>query len=176
MSKTKNDIPRWVRTEEGKIYLNTEKTAEFFGVSDHTIRDWDGKAGGNLKLNRGWWDIKAIMEWRSGANDESDLARKLRAEADLKEEQAAKAKREREILEGQYIAAEEVHSEWARRISEVKSGLLAMAKKIAGQFSDPDLRIEIEKITSDEVYDLLDQYSREGKYTPTKRKGRRKAT
>ncbi len=174
MPKVKHDIPRWVRVINDKILLNTEKTAEFFGVTDHTIRDWDAKAGGILKIERGWWDIKAIMEWRSGANEESDAARKLRAEADLKEEQAAKARREREILEGQYMAVEEIHTEWARRISEVKSGLLAMAKKIAGQFSDPDLRIEIEKIVSDEVYDLLEQYSRDGKYTPTKKKGRKR--
>ena len=174
--KTTKPAVRWLRIENDKVYLNSEKTAEFFDVSDRTIRDWDDKAGGFLKLARGWWDIKAIMEWRSGTNEESDAARKLRAEADLKEEQAAKAKREREILEGQYMAVEEIHTEWARRISEVKSGLLAMAKKIAGQFSDSDMRIEIEKITSDEVYDLLDQYSRDGKYTPTKKKGRRKAT
>jgi len=178
MQKTKKPTKapvRWLRIENDKFYLNSEKTAEFFDVTDRTIRDWDDKAGGILKLTRGWWDIKAIMEWRSGANSESDVARKLRAEADLKEEQAAKAKREREILEGQYLPVEEMSSEWARRLVEVKSGLLAMSRKIASQFSDPDIRIEVEKIASDEVYDLLDQYSRDGKYTPYKqRKGRKK--
>jgi hypothetical protein len=177
MAKAKAVIPRWVWIDGDRFYLNTEKTALFFDVADRTLREWDEKANGTLKKDRGWWDIQAVMEWRNGEDDDTDMARKLRAEANLTEAKAAKAVREMEILNGQYLPADTVYSEWARRVAEVKSGVLAFSKKVAGQFSDPDVRIEVEKILADEAHDLLEQYSRTGKYTPSpkkKTKGKKK--
>jgi len=174
MSKANNTVPPWVLVIDGKIALRAEKAGEFFDVDERTIRNWDAKANGTLRIKRGWYDIKAIMDWRSGQNAESDAARKLKAEADLKEEQATMARIEREILEGKYLSVDEVYTEWARRVSEVKSGLLALSKKVAAQFSDADIRIEVENILSDEIYDLLSQYARKGKYTPSKARKSRK--
>jgi hypothetical protein len=168
VEKSAGKIPRWLWLDGDKFYLNSEKTAEFFGVSTRTLINWNDQSGGALKKDTGWWDIQAIMVWRTD-HETSNEARKLKAEADLKEEQAERARRDNEEKAGQLILATEVHTEWARRIIELKTGLLAMGRKAAGQFSDPDVRIEVEKIISDEVYNLLKQYARGGKYTPTGR-------
>jgi hypothetical protein len=31
---------------------------------------------------------------------------------------------------------------------------------------DPDVRLEVERVITDEVYELLEQYARDGVYTP----------
>jgi hypothetical protein len=168
--KPKESVPRWLWIDNEKFYLNSEKTAEFFNVSARTLLNWDEKSGGALKNSTGWWDIKAIMEWRNGEGEESDFARKLRAEADLKEEQVKEKKLENEILIGEYYKKFEVEQEWAMRIIEIKNSLLALSKKIGSEISDPGIRIEVEKMVAEEVYNYLDQYARTGKYTPKPKK------
>lgn len=158
-------------SEDGRLLMSSAKTAEFFNVTDWTIREWGDK--GCPKEKRGWWDVKAVMEWLgkvrpSEGKEESDAARKLKAEADLKEAQAKKEALEYEAMLEKYFLKEEVEEEWAMRIHEVKNSLLALSKKIGSTITDPDMRIEIEKSISEEVYNMLEQYARYGKYTPKK--------
>lgn len=165
-----NDIPRWLKIEGERVLLNSGKTAEFFGVTVKTLAQWAKE--GCPKYARGWWDPKEILAWRGEATDEntkeamSVLARKLKADADYKEARAAAALRQNEILEGQYMPREEIETQWSRRITELKAGLLALSNKIAGQITDPDVRLEVERVITDEVYELLEQYARDGVYTP----------
>ena len=180
---SENSMPRWLRItgeEPGaggeEVLLNSQKTAEFFGVTVKTLNEWAKQ--GCPKHARGWWNPKDIVAWRGEATDEdtkeamSVLARKLKAEADYKEAKAAAAVRQNEILEGQFMPRDEIESQWARRVTELKAGLLALGNKIAGQIMDPDVRLEVERVITDEVYELLEQYARDGVYTPklTKKK------
>jgi hypothetical protein len=166
----KNDIPRWLKIEGETVLLNSGKTAEFFGVTVKTLAQWAKE--GCPKHARGWWNPKEILAWRGEATDEgtkeamSVLARKLKAEADYKEARAESAIRQNEILEGQYMPKDEIETQWARRVIELKTGLLALGNKIAGQITDPDIRLEVERVINDEVYELLEQYARDGSYTP----------
>jgi hypothetical protein len=173
MAKTVKTLPRWLKIENDKFYLSSEKTADFFGVSIRTLLNWDEKAAGSLKNSYGFWDLKAIMEWRSDGKV-SDASRKAKAEADLKEEQALAKKFENEVERGQYMAKAEIENEWARRVVEIKASLLALTRKIAAGFSDPNIRIDVEKKIGDEIYIMLEQYSREGQYTPSTKKKRAK--
>ena len=100
----------------------------------------------------------------------SDEARKLKADADYREIKAAREKRMMEILEGQYIEKTELETEWARRIIEVKSALLLLSKKVSTEFTDAPIRRTVEKVITSEVYVMLEQFSREGAYTPTPKK------
>lgn len=178
---TKNSdriAPSWIRfpdPEGGRFLLSSEYTARFFGVTPRTLLDWEKK--GAPKASRGWWDPKAIMEWREGsANSGVDnlTAKKLKAEVIYKEAKAAREQRMNLILEGEYVPLADIEDEWARRVTEVKSGLLALTNKIAGQITDPDIRLEVEQVIRDEVYELLEQYARDGTYTPNKRKAGKK--
>jgi phage terminase Nu1 subunit (DNA packaging protein) len=173
--KAKNGIipPGFRFNENGEIELSSAKCAEFFNVSDWTVRDWGSK--GAPQVERGWWNLKEIVQWlgkgRPGEGEDlSDEARKLKAEANLKEQQALKTEFENDVLKGRYFPKEEVEKEWSTRIIEIKNFLLAFARKIGSLITDPDLRIELEKSISDEVYSALNQYSRAGKYTPNIKK------
>ncbi len=174
--KIKETVPRWLWVEGEKFYLNSEKTAEFFSVSERTLLNWNEKSGGALKKDTGWWDTQAIMEWLSKESSGSDAARKLKAEADLKEEQVAAKRLENAIERGEYLKKSEVSQEWATRIIELKNSLLALAKLIGSLMTDPNLRIWVERVITEKVYEFLEQYSRTGKYTPkqTTKRGRKK--
>jgi len=166
----KSELPRWLKIEGERALLNSGKTADFFGVTVKTLAQWAKE--GCPKHSRGWWDPKEILAWRGEATDEdtkeamSVLARKLKAEADYKEARAEAAIRQNEILEGQYMPREEIETQWANRVIELKAGLLALGRKIAGQIADVEVRLEVERVINDEVYELLEQYARDGVYTP----------
>lgn len=173
--KPKRKPRPWYRIDGDRVLLNTEAAARFHSVTDRTLRNWVQE--GCPQEKPGWYDPAAIMRWRNGdgrsggsAAGESMAARKLEAETKYRE---AKAKREQLALEAQqglYFSKDEVEAAWAGRIVELKAGLLAMARKAAGGFADAELRRNIERVIMDEIYDLLDQYSRTGQYTPKQKK------
>ncbi|MGI6558577.1 MAG: hypothetical protein ACOX20_06385 [Limnochordia bacterium] len=142
-------LPNWIRFEGDGFTLNSAATARFFGVTPRTLSDWAKR--GAPKEARGWWDPRAIMDWLGKATSlqgqEMSLeARKLKADAEYREARAEREQRTNAILEGQYIAKDEVEDEWARRVTEVKTGLLALSNKIAGQISDSKIRLEVEQV------------------------------
>ena len=160
----------WVQIEPIKgdirILLNTQMTAMFFSVSSRTLTNWNDK--GCPKYNRVWWDIKKVMQWVNTNNDDESLAaRKLKAEALYKELQAELKQKELDIKDDEYIAKKEVKEEWVRRVIEVKKGLMALPQRIANQVTDPETRSLLEGVCEDEVRELLEQYARTGKHTPT---------
>lgn len=170
------ELPNWLKIEAEQVLLSTAKTAEFFAVTRETLSSWAKK--GAPKEARGWWSPKTLMEWLGKsqgqqANEMSMEARKLKADAEYREEKAKREKRMNEILEGQYLPADEIENEWARRITEVKTGLLALRNTIVAQFSDPDIRLVVERVLTNEIHELLEQYARDGAYTP--KQARKKA-
>lgn len=164
------EMPLWIRIEGEQIWLNTASTAEFFGVSRMALSDWARK--GCPKAGRGWWDIKAVMEWlgrspgSEGQGEISLEARKLAADAEYRESKAAREKIALAALTETLIHKEEVAAEWSRRVLELRSSLLALSRKLAGHFPDPAVRSVVEGVISDEIYDYLEQYTRTGRYTP----------
>lgn len=176
------EMPSYVRIENGEILLNTEKTAEFFGVTRMALSLWTKK--GAPKAARGWWNIRELMVWLGkapvsgpdGAGGEASAeARKLAADAEYRELKAAREKIALEALMGQLMHRNEVAAEWSRRIAELKASLMALARKIAGQIPDPDARRVVESVIANEVRDYLEQYAREGRYTPTRTSKQAKA-
>lgn len=163
------ELPAWIRIEGEAIWLNTAMTARFFGVSRMTLSEWARR--GAPKTARGWWPIRELNEWlgRSpGAGGEgapSLEARKLAADAEYRELKAAREKVALAALADTLMHKDELADEWARRVNELKASLLSLARKVAGQFTDPDARSVVESVVTDEVYDYLEQYSRTGRYT-----------
>lgn len=174
------NLPKWIKIENDEILLNTEKTAEFFGVSRMSLSDWSRK--GAPKVKRGWWNIRELNEWlgkspgSDGAGELSAEARKLQADADYRELKAAREKLALAALTEQLMPIEEISGEWSRRVAELKTALLSLSRKIAGQISDPETRSVVESVIAGEVYEFLEQYSRAGRYTPkTPKKSQKKA-
>jgi phage terminase Nu1 subunit (DNA packaging protein) len=169
-------VPGWLRVlDDGRILIATQQLANFYHVSDQTVRNW--MARGCPSYARGWWDLQLVNEWlgkapvvptKPGEDGEESLERqKIMVDIELKQ---IKAERERlfaDVESGKYIPRDEVASAFARRVAELKKNLLIMAKRAATSISGVDIyqRKEIERVISDEVYRFLDQYSREGVYT-----------
>lgn len=159
-----------------KLFIyGTSGTCDFFNVTRETLSNWEKK--GAPKEGRGKWDIKKLNEWLGkgviAAKGEkvvlSDEARKLRSDADYREFKTEKEKISLDKLRGDLIHIEDVQLEWASRILELKSGLRQLEKKIAPQIANQSIR-EVERVLRDEVYYLLESYSRDGAYTPRKGK------
>lgn len=161
-------------TDDERVLLSTAALSKALNTSAKTIAAW--AKTGMPKESVGWWDLAAVLEWRgqsvgSGMVEAmSDAARKLKADADYRETKASREKRMLEILDGQFVEKTEIENEWARRIIEMKSGLLLLAKKISTEFTDAQIRRTVDKVVTSEVYAMLEQYSREGAYTPSTKK------
>lgn len=160
----------------GSLFVHgTADTCIFFNVSRETLSAWAKR--GAPKEGRGSWDIKKLNEWLGkGANTGngekvviSDEARKLKADADYRETKSEKEKISLDKMQGDLIKIDDVQLEWASRVLELKSGLRQLEKKIAPQIANQSIR-EVERVLRDEVYFLLESYSRDGSYTPRKSK------
>ena len=127
---------------------------------------------GMPKVAVGWWNVRAVLTWLGTNRDKSGTrtasARKLEAEADFREAKAAREKRMYQILEGQYIAIEEVTQEWAGRVNELRSSLMLLPKAVSKEFPDADTRVIVERTVNECVTSYLESYARIGKYTKTK--------
>lgn len=168
-------MAKYCEIDGDEIILSSSAMQYVFGISDRTLTDWE--RAGCPKLGRGQWPLSQVLKWRSGAldyeaagNDRAALRdKKLKAEALKTEEQARKAKMEREILEGKYVLKEDAYKAWASRIVELKSGLMNLTKSLPPEVAEQDAGT-VEAAIRREVVNLLEQYSREGEYTPKVRK------
>lgn len=164
-------MAKYVETNGKDVLLSTDAMQHTFGVTRQTLGNWEQQ--GCPKEGRGQWSLRKVIAWRSGEMDlgiaGADRTKikdaKLKAEAMLKAAQANKAKREMEILEGKYLPIEDIEQEWAGRIVELKAGLMNWIKALPPELSGADART-VEAALRREVAILLEQYSREGTYTP----------
>lgn len=162
------------QNQDNMFIFGTNDTCSFFNVSRETLSTWVKK--GAPKEGRGKWDIKKLNEWLGKSVGDgkdkplSDEARKLKADADYRETKSERERIALEKIQGDLINIEDVQMEWANRILELKSGLRQFEKKIAPQIANQSIR-EVERVLRDEVYYLLESYSRDGAYTPKQKKG-----
>jgi phage terminase Nu1 subunit (DNA packaging protein) len=174
-------MAKYCDIDDQEIILSSKAMQYVFGISDRTLTNWE--RDGCPKLGMGRWPLSQVLKWRSGAldyeatgNDRAALKdKKLKAEALKTEEQARKAKMEREVLEGKYILKEDAYKAWASRIVELKSGLMNLTKSLPPEVADQDARTA-EAAIRREVVNLLEQYSREGEYTPKVEKAKTSKT
>jgi phage terminase Nu1 subunit (DNA packaging protein) len=120
------------------------------------------------KESRGWYDIKAVMEWRGSttgpkSKELSAEARKLAAEAKFKEAKASMAVMDQAVMEGKYIEKAEVDRTWATVGTQLKANIMAWVRTLTPQLAHQDMR-SVEKVMTGAVYDLLEQISSKGRY------------
>ena len=145
--------PRWVSYMKGRgMPAGTEEGYDLDKI-DAWLKEREEKGVGKKKKyenpKKTYWDT-IWREWKAKTAELEYLQKK-----------------------GELISESEVVEEWAARIIEIKTGLMAFRKKLPPILEGKTAR-EISSILYDEVWDLLDQYSRRGRYTPkakTKKKG-----
>ena len=145
--------------------VTAAKTAIFFDVDTRTLTNWVSR--GCPKDGYGKYNLKEVMLWLGRvATSESTEAKKAAAEARFRDSKAKMAEIQVEEKEGKLISLEEVSQEWALRALSVRITLTLLSKKIAALFPERRIRLMIEKVLKDVIQNALEQYSREGKYTP----------
>lgn len=161
---------------ENKFVFSTADTCEFFQISRESLSTWAEK--GAPKVSRGKWDIQKLMEWKynMGGKTESSEARRLRAEADLKEIKASQEKIKLSVTKMKFIPADDVKRELARLLANLKKSLGAISYNVASDVSSLDVEIaELVKTQVDKrVSEALKELS-EGRLYNAKR-GKSKKT
>lgn len=162
-------------------HVRTGFMAWVLGVTERHLQRW--AEHGCPQEERGWWNPQAVVAWRlrTSADKIGDAGdaletRKLTADADYREIRTETARLHKDILAGKFLSTEEVEFEWARRVTEIRSGLTMLGRKIAVQFADPEVRRTVERVIARETRDMCEQYNRTGEYTPTRVPRARKYT
>lgn len=162
MSNTK---PNNTSKSESNLILNAKDTAKFFDVSRRSLSLWvnaglpkEARGKFNLKAAFNWWQKNIYQE--NTENDDGTMADWRRKYWE------AKSKREEVKLQdelGSKIDLEDVKREWVSRILVFKSGMEAFVHRLPPLLEGKD-RTEITEILRTEVREILEGYSREGRY------------
>ena len=140
---------------------------QVFGVNPSTVSRWVQR--GLPKNKDGTFSIPATVEWAvnqakaDNIPDETEESRRWLTE--FRKERALISRIERQKMEEKLISREDVVIAWVWRIGEVKTGLESLKDRLSPLLVGKT-RKEISKILADEVWNLLDNYSRNGKFTP----------
>jgi hypothetical protein len=146
------------------IIVNTKECCEFHNLTSPTLSDYAKR--GCPKIDRGKWDLKAVHDWIQDNVVIDPAIKRQMAQAKLRRElaKAEMAETECKKQKNQLISREEVYEEWALRVGEVRGGLLNFADRLSPVLEHKS-RTEIYTMIKDEVWNLLDRYSRAGKHT-----------
>lgn len=150
-----------------QVIVNSEYLAHFFDVTDRTIRQWAER--GLPRIKRGQYDLKSAFDWWwlniaqdravSEAGDDSMNEAKRLYWWEKAEGEKMKNKREA----GQLIPREEIAVEWAARMAEVANGLQSLSMRLHPLISGKEQR-EVRSIVSVNVRQILENYSRTGRF------------
>ena len=159
-------------TEGRKFVYSTADTYEFFGITEQSLFKWRSK--GAPQVAPGEWDIQALMNWRYGAESDTDnpAARKLKAEADLKEAKAAQEKIKLGVKQEEFVAAEFAEHELTRLFANMKKSLLAISHNVAADLAaiDPGAAETAKGIVDGRVREALLEMSEGRLYRRGKKK------
>ena len=156
---------------DSKFWLNTKELAELFQVERRTIQRWVKKAG--LESDEeGRYHAPSLITWWREKQIEELTGDVKKVELALKKVKLEKEKFLLEREKGKWVEKEKVEVEWAQRVTEIKSGLLALEFRLSTQLANRKRSLaKVREIIKKEVLDLLWSYVREGEYTPKVNEG-----
>ena len=174
-------------TEDGTLIVSSEVLKKIFGVTQRLISDW--QAQGCPKYDRGWWDLKKVLEWRGLGRQKgvkkSDEAKKLEADADLKYAKARQEELKLAEMMGELIPKELVEAQLASTFSAIRQRLLALPNAIRAECFTlyPENTTGVTKLADTAVRECLDYLAGHdnpgdaGKVEkPTRKRGRPRKT
>ena len=144
-----------------------EIATEVFGVDPSNISRWAKR--GMPKEKDGTYDVLKCVTWAldeaKQAGDTPETKESQKWLTAFRKERALMAKIERQKVEGELISRGDIIAQWVARVSEIRNGLLALSDRLTHLLTGKPEK-EVRQIIYDECWDLLDRYSRNGKYTP----------
>ncbi|SMO61423.1 hypothetical protein SAMN06269117_11442 [Balnearium lithotrophicum] len=148
-----------------KLFLSTKELSILFSRHERTIQRWIEKAQPRTK-NGKYYAPDLFLYFENSIARKNDKS-KEELELELKR---VKLEKERFTLEkerGEYVKRDDVELEWAQRVSEIKSGLLALEFRLSTQLANKKRSLpKTREIIKKEILDLLWSYVRKGKYIP----------
>ena len=120
--------------ENGDLIVPTDDVVRIFGVTTKTVSEWN--KSGLEKVERGMYKLKDVVKFRGlmrlgdATNQETDAAKKLRADAEYKD---AKAKQEAVKLQemlGNLVPIEMIQEQWAFTFTDIRQQLLKLPNDI----------------------------------------------
>ena len=145
-----------------KEYLQALKQAELMallGLSDRRIQQLHAEGLPRNGAGRGvTYDWASVRAWETNRiagsfeGEESDKARKLRAEADM-------AEMERDLQNGTLLQAEDVRKTWCGELANMRARLLSIPSKAAVRIEDGMALPVREDLIRDEIYEALEELS-----------------
>lgn len=156
-----------------KVLKGFEEAAAYCGFSKRTLSHHVGR--GNLKQNAdGSFDIEELDRFLSvkGRKRKKNAkeSRSIAEEKDLADLRwrLAKARREEllvEQLNENLVPRGEIAKEWASRVGELTAGLTGLIDRLPPLLQGKD-RAEMREVIFEEIWNLRDQYARDGRYSP----------
>lgn len=160
-------LSRHLKIDDKRFYVGTGLMAYILNMTDRNLRNLANK--GCPKEGTGWWDPQAVLIWTNDTEDSKSLAaREKKALVEYREHKAEKERINLEALKGNYTQNEIIEEERVKRIHELKRGLHAMIQAALLKIPDEEYRDLVEGVLADEIEELLEQYSRQGFYTPSR--------
>lgn len=147
-----------------ELYMTTRTLSVLFNKNMRTIQRWIRDCKPKQKDGKYYApDLMAYYERKLTAKKKD----KEELEIALKQVKLEREKFNLEKEKGEYVKREEVEVEWAQRVAELKSGLLALEFRLSSQLANRKRSLaKVREIVKKEVLDLLWSYVRDGKYTP----------
>ena len=156
-----------MKNDQESFFYGTRDIALFFDVTTRQLTNWIKL--GCPKEARGKYDLKAVHRWWLeniyGNKNQTDDANINQTKHEYWTHKARNEKVKADLAEGAVMPRADIISEWAKRVHEVSSGLDALSLRIAPLVVGKDEK-DIERIISDEIWDLRDSYARTGTYSP----------
>lgn len=151
------------------MIVNTKELSDFFDVTPRAVNKWSAK--GCPKSGRGKWDLKTVHAWwldniyasKADDSDESLQEAKRRYWSAKAENEEIK----RDESKGLLVKVKDIVLMWSGRVAEIKNGLMALPMRLPPLLEGKP-QIEMRQIVEDEVWKLLDNYCRVGRFCPAK--------
>lgn len=169
MKKCASEKDSEPKTAENKWLFGSAEICNFFSISAETLSNW--RKRGCPQEAYGKYDLQKVVFWKFGSgNEASPESRKIKADVTRAELRAKKEQLQFEVMAGQFIPKDDAEQEWASRVVEVKAGLMCLPRELAGEFTDSIVQRTVEAKAREKIFSLLESYSRDGTYTPGKKK------
>lgn len=153
--------------DKTKFHFSKKDTAEIMGITVVALGQW--KLTGDFKKGtQTFFDIRKVVDHRIGREDRkttnltTERARLARIQGD-------KAEQEMAVRSGELCLLSEVGEHWTDMVMALRAKLLAMPPRIALAAIDASSVKQIEDVTTEMLYEALEELSNDGIPTQVKK-------
>ncbi len=153
------------KEKDNKFTYSTADICDFFSISRETLTNWAKK--GAPKIGRGKWDLRQLVLWKYEQQENvSPEARKLEADAKYRELKVQMTEIQRDILNGKYIASDEVYKSLTECFAKIKSVLLFTSNQISTEISSqyPEITLLVKERMDKQIERCLNELAKTGTY------------